>query len=165
MSKSKKTPPVPLKAKSQRSAQSRVRSAPPARSVMDELGAGFSERSRQGKRNRAKGAEFERAVATALQLIFPGARREHGQARDGDEVPDVGCTPMWIECTKGSASIYAKLAQGEVAVKATPATQYQRLPVVVVSAKQGSSKMVASMALDDLIDLLDLVMALDSGFR
>lgn len=83
------------------------------KSIIDELLPGFSERSRQGKRNRQKGAEYERDVANAFKANgFPYAKREHGQSRDGGDAPDVSGSPFWVECTKGTKSIFDKLEQG-----------------------------------------------------
>ena len=84
----------------------------PSAKIIDALLPGFTERSDRGRRNRKKGVEFERSVANAFKPVFPKARRLFGQSREGDEVPDVGGTPFWIECAKGSTNaIHEKLDQ------------------------------------------------------
>lgn len=108
-------------------------------SIIDELLPGFSERSRKGRRNQAKGAEYERDVAKAFRSLgYPNAKREHGQSRDGGDAPDVSGTPFWIECTKGEASIYDKLEQG-LQDASTYALRFAEIPapVIVCSRRNG----------------------------
>ncbi len=124
-------------------------------SATDELFPGFSERSRQGKRNRQKGAEYERDVANAFKKLFPNAKREHGQSRDGGDAPDVSGTPFWIECTKGNASIYDKMEQGIVDARKHARGRKAPLPVIVCSRRGGkSTRHIVSLDRDEFINLL-----------
>lgn len=124
--------------------------------MIDEVEPGFTERSDRGRRNRQKGVEFERKIAKELKAVFPNARRLFGQARDGDEVPDVGGTPFWIECAKGSTNaIHDKLRQGLAASASSPSTEYAHAPVIVVSQHGGMGETMATMRLEDFIELAD----------
>lgn len=131
-------------------------------SIIDELLPGFSERSERGRRNRRKGAEYERDVANVFKLLFPDARREHGQTRDGGDAADVEGTPFWIECTKGNASIFDKLEQGMVESTREAARKRNTLsgkhharPVLVCSRRNGKrTRHIVSMDRDQFIDLL-----------
>lgn len=122
--------------------------------MIDELHPGFTERSDRGRINRNKGVLFERRIANTFKQIFPKARRMFGQARDGDESPDVGGTPYWIECAKGSTNaIHDKLRQGLAASKTCPQAEYVNKPVVVVSQHGGTGEEMATMRLSDFLDL------------
>lgn len=58
--------------------------------------------SQNGKRSRAKGAAFERYVASVFAAVYPDAKRCIGQARTAaSEGCDVEGTPWWIECKVG----------------------------------------------------------------
>jgi len=123
--------------------------------MIDELHPGFSERSDRGRINRSKGVLFERQVANAFKVLFPRARRLFGQARDGDESPDVGGTPYWVECAKGSTNaIHDKLRQGLAASKTCPQAEYVNKPVVVVSHHSKSGEQMATMRLADFLELI-----------
>lgn len=132
------------------------------KSIIDELLPGFSERSRKGRRNRQKGAEYERDVANAFKLVYPEARREHGQTRDGGDAADVEGTPFWIECTKGEASIYDKLEQGMVdSIKGAmrectrTGSKVTARPVLVCSQRNGKrTRHIVTMDRDQFIDWL-----------
>jgi len=124
------------------------------RSIQDELFPGFSERSARNRRNREKGAEWEREVANHLKPLFSRARRLFGQARDGDEVPDVGGTPFWVECAKsGNAQIHSKLKQGLYASDRSP-SEYVGFPVVVISKHKSTGLTMATMTLDEWLQLI-----------
>jgi len=123
--------------------------------MIDEVDPGFSERSDRGRRNRAKGVAFERKVANALKPAFPNARRLFGQAREGDEVPDIGGTPFWVECAKGSTNaIHDKLRQGLSASASSPSQEYAHAPVAVVSQHGGVGETMVTMRLEDFIRLV-----------
>jgi len=122
--------------------------------MIDEVEPGFTERSDRGRRNRTKGVEFERKVANRLKRAFPSARRLFGQAREGNEVPDVGGTPFWIECAKGSTNaIHDKLRQGLAASASSPSKEYAHALVIVVSHHGGLGETMATLRLEDLIAL------------
>lgn len=129
--------------------------------MIDEVEPGFSERSDRGRRNRQKGVDFERKIANALKPIFPEARRLFGQAREGDEVPDIGGTPFWIECAKGSTNaIHDKLRQGLAASASSPSAEYAKAPVVVISQHGGTGEEMATMRLDDFNEILRIVVVM-----
>lgn len=122
--------------------------------MIDEVEPGFSERSDRGRRNRQKGVDFERKIANALKAAFPKAKRLFGQSREGDEVPDVGGTPFWIECAKGSTNaIHDKLRQGLAASASSPSAEYAHAPVLVVSQHGGTGETMVTMRLIDFVDL------------
>lgn len=59
------------------------------------------ERAMSGKRNRAKGLEFERKVANLFKEIYPGARRWLENHKDDAKGIDiVGTDPFKIQCKK-----------------------------------------------------------------
>lgn len=124
--------------------------------IIDEIHPGFSERSERNKRNRGKGTAFERAVAVAFRRVWPDAKRLFGQAREGNEVPDVGGTDFWIECAKGSTrAIHDKLRQGLRDSKSSPSLEYQGRPVVVVSHHGGTQETMVTMRLEDFLELFE----------
>jgi len=49
------------------------------------------------RKERDKGARWERQLANDLHATWNDARRGIGQARSGGDVPDVDGTPFWIE--------------------------------------------------------------------
>lgn len=123
--------------------------------IHDEIFEGFSARSDRGRKSREQGVVFERKVANALKPLFPNARRMSGQSRAGNEVPDVGGTPYWIECSDGATrAIHEKLAQGLVAAGSSPSAEYVGRPVVVVSHHGRRQETMATMRLEDFIRLL-----------
>lgn len=122
--------------------------------IIDELHPGFSERSDRGRRSRQKGTEFERRVANAFKRVWPDAKRLFGQARDGNEVPDVGGTQFWIECAKGATrAIHDKLRQGIRDSASSPSSEYRGAPVVVVSHHDGVGETMVTMRLEDFLEL------------
>lgn len=124
--------------------------------IIDELHPQFSERSERGKRNRARGVTFERQIARRLRAIWPRAARSYGQARDGNETPDVTGTPFWIECSKGStAAIHAKLAQGLEAAATTPHPTLRNQPTIVIAHHGGTKPTTVTMTLDAFLALID----------
>lgn len=124
------------------------------RRIIDEVHEGFTERSERNRRSRQKGVDFERLVAKTLRRFFPEARRLFGQSREGDEVPDVGGTPFWIECAKGSTNaIHDKLRQGLSATATSPSVEYAGAPVVVISHHGGTGEVMATMRLEDFLAL------------
>ena len=70
--------------------------------------------SGMGKRERTKGAVFEREVANLMRSIgYADAKRGIGQARSGGEVPDVDGTPWWIEAKHRKAiDVHGAYQQG-----------------------------------------------------
>lgn len=114
---------------------SRKRRVPTRRAtsrIIDELYPGISQRSERGHKAREVGIRYEREVALALRPLYGGARRLFGQARDGDEAPDVGGTPFWVEVGKGSTvQIHQKLRQGLSDSSTSPSREYGGLPVLV----------------------------------
>lgn len=136
--------------KARKEAEVRMR----GKKIIDEVEPGFSERSDRGRRNRTKGVEFERKIAIALRAAFPNAKRLFGQSREGDEVPDVGGTPFWIECAKGSTNaIHDKLRQGLAASASSPSKEYAHAPVIVISQHGGSGETMVTMRLADFVEL------------
>lgn len=88
--------------------------------------------------------------------IFPNAQRSIGQARSGHEVPDVKGTPFWVECTKGSQTIQAKIRQAQADVART--TSYPDALIAVVSRKKGVGQTtIVSMPLEDWLCLARLL--------
>lgn len=126
-----------------------------SKKIQDEVFPGFTERSDRGRKNRETGVKFERAIAKKLRVLWPGARREHGQARDGNEVPDVGGTPFWVECSDGATrQIYAKLCQAIEDAKTTPNMIYQGKTPLVISHHKARGLTMVTMTLDDWVRLL-----------
>jgi len=124
--------------------------------LIDEVHPGFSERSDRGRRSREKGTTFERKVAQALRRIWPEAKRLFGQAREGNEVPDIGGTQFWIECAKGSTrAIHDKLRQGLKDSASSPSQEYRGAPVVVVSHHGGVGETMVTMRLEDFLELFE----------
>lgn len=85
-----------------------------------------------GASQRRKGAAGERAIANALKPTFPDACRGIGQARAGDDVPDVDGVPgVWIEVkthrTVSSTTIIKAIQQASQATDG-------RTPVAIVRA-------------------------------
>ncbi|KKN25513.1 hypothetical protein LCGC14_0884010 [marine sediment metagenome] len=123
--------------------------------MIDELDPGFSVRSSRGKKNRSDGKRFEQETARALRRVFPDAKRLFGQSRDGNEVPDLGGTPYWIECGRGSTiSIQTKLKQGTRDSANSPSVEYAFAPVVVVVRNPKTKVTSVTMTLEEFIDLL-----------
>lgn len=129
----------------------------PSKPLIDELYPGFTSRSEQGRKSNARGKEYERDVANALKPLFPKAARLFGQAREGYEVPDVGGTPYWIECAKGSTNaIHDKLKQGLIATDKSDSI-YSGAPVIVFSKHDRSGEHMSTMRREDFLHLLALI--------
>jgi hypothetical protein len=120
----------------------------PTASVIDELYPGFSQRSAKARASNRKGKAHERKVSVALRDVYPGARRLHGQAREGSDCPDVGGTPWWIECTDSDASITSKMRQGLRDSAVSESEEYAGAPVVVISHRKGSTLVLVTMELE-----------------
>jgi hypothetical protein len=101
-----------------------------------------------GRLSRDKGARFERAVATALALIYPTARRGLGQARSAAEVPDVDVPGLWPECKRANrTNPRAALAQ---AIEASSSSG--RMPIAI--CRDDRSEPFAMLRFTDLLTLL-----------
>jgi len=101
-----------------------------------------------GKLSRSKGARFEREVATAFRVAFPGARRGLGQARSGVDAADViGIPGYWIECKVGARpNPLAALRQAE-------GNSNGEVPVAVCKVDREGAAVTLPLA--DFIALLD----------
>jgi len=106
-----------------------------------------------GKYSRDKGARFEREVANKLKRVFgPRTTRSSGQCFSGDTRADVDCPKIWVECKVGKRpNIKAALEQAEAAEKIADTG---KTPVAI--CKWDRQEAIASMRLDDFIDLLEL---------
>jgi hypothetical protein len=121
---------------------------------MDEISPGFSERSDRGKKSRAKGVTFERVISKKLRRVWPDAKRLFGQAREGNENPDVGGTPFWLELGRGgNMSIHKKLEQAIHDSETSPSKEYGGKPPVAIVQHDGLNEVVVSMRLEDFLDL------------
>jgi hypothetical protein len=122
--------------------------------LIDELEPGFTERSERGKKNRAKGVTFERTFAKSIRDIWPNAKRLFGQAREGDECPDVGGTPFWLELGNGKLALHVKLLQAMSDSKSCPNEQYQGLPPVAVVNRPGIPEPIVGLPLSLFLELV-----------
>lgn len=101
-----------------------------------------------GRKSRDKGARFERAVASAFALIYPGARRGLGQARSAKEVPDVDAPGLWVECKRAiRTNPRAALAQALEASKGSGRTS-------IAVCRDDRAEPFAVLRLEDLLRLL-----------
>lgn len=96
--------------------------------------------------SRAKGIAFEREVATAFQVVYPGARRGLSQPRSGKETPDVEGTSWWIEAKRGRRPNVPR------AIEQAKAASDGR-PVLVVSRADRGETLV-TLRLTDALPLL-----------
>ena len=112
--------------------------------------------SDRGRASRAKGQVGERELCQILAEVWPEARRGL-QARNGNEVPDVEGTPLWLE-VKTYAS-HAALRHLEQAERDTDGR-----PAIVALRESGSPSWALLLRLQDLPRLLELVRA-DARFR
>lgn len=101
------------------------------------------------KAQRRKGHDWERLCANELQTVYPEAKRGIGQARDSREVPDVDCTPFWVECKVG------KRVDLHAAVKQANEARDDR-PLLVLSKRDGETPL-ATMEMETLLELLGLL--------
>jgi hypothetical protein len=107
--------------------------------------------ARIGRRSKRKGARFELEIADELRVVWPMARRGIGQARFGGEVPDVDCTPFWVECKhRAHPNVPAALAQ---ATEAATSQKSTKPPLAVTRANGGP--IVASLYLADFLKLVE----------
>jgi len=113
-----------------------------------------------GRKSVVKGKVFERDVARAFVKVGIYARRMAPlQARIGDEVPDVEVTvPTWrdplvlgVECKVAVRPPNPHSCWSQAAASAG-----RRIPVVV-SRTTGNGCALATMRLDDLINLLQVI--------
>jgi hypothetical protein len=119
-----------------------------------EKGAEKKKRVLSGRGRRAKGAGFEREIAHALADLFPHAKRGLGQARAGNEVPDVTGTDYWIECKRQKQpNIRRAYKQATDATASTPNPDYKDRPVVVVT-QANAEKALVTVSLDLFLTLL-----------
>lgn len=99
-----------------------------------------------GKYQRDKGHNFEREVANALKPLYPDARRNLSQSRDGGD--DVLGTPFTIECKVGKApSLWPALVQARKAAKDAPEK-------AIVVAKRDFERPIVVMDFDLFLELL-----------
>lgn len=73
-----------------------------------------------GAKSRRKGVVGEQDACKALADVWPGLKRQYGQARKESDCPDVdapGC-PVWIEVKRQEAiNVHAAMAQAVRALK------------------------------------------------
>jgi hypothetical protein len=104
-----------------------------------------------GRKSREKGARFERAVAAALVLVYPEARRGLGQARSAKEVPDVDARGLWPECKRQiRPNPFRALEQ---AIEASNGSG--RTPIAICRSDHGEA--TATLRFVDLLALLACV--------
>ncbi len=105
-----------------------------------------------GKRERQKGAAWERELGHLLSDIWPGAKRGIQQTRSASEEADCSGTPFWVEAKVG------KMQNPRAALRqALDATDGR--PVVAVVKDNGANGKrpafaFACMMLDDWLDLV-----------
>ena len=135
----------------------------PSKRLQDEVFPGFTERSERGRTSRARGVGFERAIAKKLKVAWRGAKRSFGQARDGNEVPDIVGTDFWIECADGKTrTIHEKLCQAIEDSKSSP-SQYAMLPPIVISHHVQRGLTMVTMRLEDFIAIANQLKVLRHG--
>jgi hypothetical protein len=101
-----------------------------------------------GASQRRKGGRFERAVAAAFRVVFPGAKRGLGQARAGGEVPDVDVPGFWPEAKAHRlTNPRAALAQAIAAAGSSG-----RVPIAV--CKDDGMEPLVHLRLEDFVALL-----------
>ncbi len=110
-------------------------------------------KSQNGRRSRAKGAQWERDVVLRFRPIFADAERLGWQQRkvkgDGTPMPDVRAGHLWIECKVGARPPIVKgLAQ---AIEDMPKGQ-GIVPVCV--AKQDRQAPTVTLLLADFVDMM-----------
>lgn len=103
-----------------------------------------------GKSQREKGKRFEREIATVFRARFGvGYRGAPVQAAGNCQLPDVVVNlPVHLECSHGkTVSPHGKLDQAIRDAKAGA------IPIAVTRRDRGET--IASLRLDDLLDILD----------
>lgn len=110
-------------------------------------------------RNRDRGKEFEREVATVMKGTFPRAARSFGQSATGHEAPDVAGTSFWIECGKGhTIRVEAKFKQAVEAHRATPHPKASKMRPLALTTKGGrGAEVLATMRLSTLMEILEYI--------
>lgn len=113
-----------------------------------------------GKAAREKGKRGERELAKKLQRVFPEAERSYNQSRSGSDDADIANTyPYWFEGGVGnSIRPTDKLKQAEDATKEHAKKRklcLLRLPIACT--KKDRSDWLATLKLDDLLDILECV--------
>jgi hypothetical protein len=106
------------------------------------------EASRRGKMSRAKGARFENVIAKEINEACDGADAKRGfQFRGGDNVPDVECPLLHIECKRGKRpNPRAALAQ---AIEGCPKG---KLPIALI--RDDRRETFAVMLWEDVLSFL-----------
>ena len=106
------------------------------------------EASRRGRASRRKGSGFERDVAKQINEALPGAKAKRGlQYRGGDNIPDVECPLLHIECKRGKRpNPRAALAQ------AIEGCERGKLPIAII--RDDRSDPFAVMLWTDVLELL-----------
>lgn len=120
------------------------------------LEPGFSAKSDRGRKARSAGISYELGVAKAFKHLYNKARRLFGQARDGDEAPDVGGMPFWVEASdRKKRTVADKLAQGLHDSKSSPSKEYNGLPVIACTYDKKRKLDMVTMERSQFIDLLE----------
>jgi hypothetical protein len=102
--------------------------------------------SRRGRRSRAKGKTWERALVHLLRPVFPGVKRGF-QSRSGRDGCDVEGCGLWIEAKHGKlVNLRAALKQAQEATDGRP---------VVVVAKDDRTAPVVLMTLAEWLRLVE----------
>lgn len=115
-----------------------------------------------GKLSRDKGANAERAVASMLQPIWPGARRRCSGEESQDAVRgrDIDGVPGWaIQVTCSAAPRIEKKLLEAVGV-ALPGER----PIAITrrSSRSKSGQFLVTMRLEDMLDLFRMAQLTDS---
>lgn len=119
----------------------------------------MSDASRRGRRNRAKGAEWDRTVRDHLRRAMPwlaGDIRRGLQSRGAkaDAVADVEGVPgLWVECKRGKrVNVLAALAQAQA--DAPELGTWRAVFVHLDQQKPGEgAREYVAMPLEDWLDL------------
>ena len=98
-----------------------------------------------------KGKRWERAVASSISEVMPGARIRRGdQSRDGADAPDVICPWLWVECKSGKRpNPRAALAQ---AIEASSRRGSKAVPTVFL--KDDRKDPIVILQMDDFLRML-----------
>lgn len=120
------------------------------------LEPGFSAKSDRGRKARKAGISYELDIVKAFKHLYKEARRMFGQARDGDEAPDVGGMPFWVEASdRKNRSVGDKLAQGLSDSKTSPSKEYNGLPVIACTYDKKRKLDMVTMERSQFIELLE----------
>ena len=98
-----------------------------------------------------KGKRWERAVASLISEVMPGAHVRRGnQNRDGADAPDVICPWLWVECKSGKRpNPRAALAQ---AIEASSRRGSKAVPTVFL--KDDRKDPIVILQMDDFLRML-----------